>query len=148
MKRSIFGLWVLAFSAPLALAATESPKAYIAKLDVEIKRAEQVLKSGRLRDKNDQSIRFNTLADEGKQFGESVLDEPYGYCVGAGNMARVWWEARLSESDVDSAWKEYQSQRKACLDAKADAKRNPCLTVYDLNDKGEMVEKPKPAGCK
>jgi hypothetical protein len=99
-----------------------------------------------------QSRRFIELMNAGEQFGQSVFDQPYGYCFGAGVDAEAWWGERIRTGvpagSAASFLDQYRNHRKACLEAKADAKKDPCLTVLDVNEKGEVVELPKPAGCK
>jgi hypothetical protein len=140
----------------LALAGTanggESPEQFIGRLDAEIKRGESVLRSGEGRAIAQQSKRFVDLMNAGEQFGKSVFDQPYGYCFGAGVDAQAWWSTSVRSGapagSAASSMDQYRAHRQACLEAKVEAKKDPCLAVLDVNDKGEVVELPKPSGCK
>ena len=76
-----------------------------------------------LKTAHDISVKFNGLAKEGSQFGQSDLDQPLGHCFGMGGMANAWWHAQLSASkepekyadSVKGTAASYNEARKDCL---------------------------------
>lgn len=76
-----------------------------------------------LKTAHDTSVKFNGLAKEGAQFGQSDLDQPLGHCFGMGTMASAWWHAQLSASkepeeyagSVKGTAASYNEARKDCL---------------------------------
>ncbi|WP_146176106.1 hypothetical protein [Chromobacterium haemolyticum] len=97
---------------------------YIRDLDVATKAAEPILKSGDQKAIHEQSKRMSRLKEDGKKFGTSVFDRPFGRCFAAGVHAQSWWLAKLyvtqtgkesSPGVVAGAWKEYLAQRGECL---------------------------------
>lgn len=161
-----FKIAVLA-AAILPLSALAQPsaidvKAYVTRLDAAIKDAAPALKRGDLKSLAEQSRRMNALQKDGEAFGNTVWDEPYGYCFGAGIQASAWWSAQLSAAKnggverpagaIESAAKEYHSHRAACLDAVNNPKpktvtinstsdtppRKGCLAVLGKQPSGEF----------
>lgn len=157
---------VIALLAPLGAFAEPSAadaKAYIFQLDAAIKDATPALQRGDLKSLSEQSRRMNALQKDGDVFGNTVWDEPYGYCFGAGNQAVSWWRAQMSAAhnggiDSPPGWtanaaKEFRSHRAACLDAANKSKpkkvtikstsdippRKGCLAVLGLKPNGEMA---------
>ncbi|WP_141113184.1 hypothetical protein [Chromobacterium haemolyticum] len=97
---------------------------YIRDLDVATKAAEPILKSGDQKAIHEQSKRMSRLKEDGKKFGTSVFDRPFGRCFAAGVHAQSWWLAKLGTAQagkesvlgsVAGTWKEYQTQRGECL---------------------------------
>ncbi|WP_177340901.1 hypothetical protein [Comamonas thiooxydans] len=159
---SLVAVLTLGSANVLAVPTASDAKGYIAKLDAAIKDATPALQRGDLKSLGEQSRRINALQKDGEAFGKTVLDEPYGYCLGAGIQAATWWNAQLSAAKnggverpagaVASAAKEYHSHRAACLDAVNNPKpktvtinstsdtppRKGCLAVLGKQPNGEF----------
>ena len=163
MRRSIFlVLAVLTTCAASAEPNATDAQAYIRRLDAVIKDAAPALKSGELKTHAELTQRINALSKEGELFGNTVWDQPYGYCFGAGIQVRSWWQAQMAAARnggvetpkgmIANAAKEYATQRAACLDAaqKPQAKivriestsetppHRDCLKVLGIKPNGEI----------
>ena len=159
---SLAAVLTLGSASVLAVPTASDAKGYIAKLDAAIKDATPALQRGDPKSLGEQSRRMNALQKDGEAFGKTVLDEPYGYCLGAALQAAAWWNAQLSAAKnagverpagaVASAAKEYHSHRAACLEAVNNPKpktvtvnstsdippRKGCLAVLGIQPNGEM----------
>jgi hypothetical protein len=103
--------------------------ALIGEIDQAIKDANSMLKNDYidLSAKAKQSQRMNELLARSERFGQSIFEEPFGRCFGAGNNAQSWWMARLSTLDhggisSNPGWaereiKQYKENRASCLKA-------------------------------
>ncbi|TSE36123.1 hypothetical protein [Tepidimonas charontis] len=108
----------------LNVPSAKNVKDFLARLDESVKAADLALQRGDLKSLHEQSKLMNQIAKDGEKFGNSVFEEPYGYCFGAGVFAQTWWLARLNAArrggveaihgEIADALKQYQQNRSAC----------------------------------
>lgn len=90
-------------------------KQFVAEVLAENKRSEEVLMKYRERglspDVPAQGQRFMGLREKGyKLFGDTVFIEPFGRCGAFGSSAGDYWQARLSNSRDQTAFKKMMTQ--------------------------------------
>lgn len=67
-----------------------------------------------------QSRRMLALRDRPMPFGETIFDEPYGYCGSAEIFAVTYWYSMLDDDKnqtADDELKQYNDYKEACLEA-------------------------------
>lgn len=97
-------------------------KSYIQDIDAAMRDGDKIAQSGDLKSLSQHSARVRALAQDGRRFGETAMDKPFGSCFGAGVHAQAAWQAIVhaatSATPVDdNSRKQYASHRSACLEA-------------------------------
>ena len=121
----------------LSTAKTVSPtvedaRKFIEKLDAAVEDFSHVVKQRKKSSLAKQSRRMTALMDEGRKFGMTVHDVPFGHCSAAGIHARAWWSelvsiARNGKESTPGAGRDqyflYQDHYSACLKAIAEQEK-------------------------
>lgn len=138
--------FVVLWAITLPAWALEPPKSFVARVDSEFQRSIGVLKSGEPRAIGEQARRWNAIREEGEHYG-NALTGPQGNCGALAIFAQSWWTSQVTRNEIaiKSNYEQALAHKKACLNSQP--VKSDCLTVYDMDDQGNMIELPKPSHC-
>ncbi|NLR73560.1 hypothetical protein [Leeia aquatica] len=151
MRRKLLFMSILIVGCAYASSPAEVEH-YVKDLDTAIKASTAVLKKSDLASLRQHSTKMNELKKAGEKYGTTAFDLPYGRCFSSGVMAQEWWSAQLTAAQnggvertpgrIDSAWKQYQSNRAECLKAAHSGGKAPGTVVI-----ASASETPPRKGC-